>query len=372
MSVGFWDIGAGVGFLPILLQLLNEEQNRFIFFEIHASIPAGLVSRPQRVRQWAQDIREKDTEPDDVDPQEISSNNVIDEDFFKRAEPIRRRLGLNSLIGLVPSMVAGIDEDDQQPFWNHFAATDRRAVLASTYGLREYARQAKQPFESAVGIVALSSLLVSLVPEITFHEPDTGCLFDYNRSRDSLVQNIRKPFIEEHCMDLLPSRYRAPAEGFVRVLSQDLPKRIAEQRTSPSPLAVEPTIASAPATEEQAQHASANLESTEDTFAHLAEFLAEQEPSQTLEPIPLRRIPTRLNYLMPRADALRIAEELLARLRERREFRNSPDLAVTAVVELLGTFGIAKGEAREAIRETLVKTWPESKDNKFIQRLLEE
>lgn len=215
-TVGFWDIGSSAGFFPQVIRALNEAQDAFTFFDIVAPTPAGIISRPERVARWA---AERLGQP--LDATELA-DNIIDEDFVSRAEPIREEIGVKSLIGLVPSMIAG--PQGSGIYWNHFSVAfpARGVMLVSTYQLREFAARAGKPFEVAVGVVAMASLFLGISSRLEPHD-DTGCLFDYNGSRVSLVRNIRKPMIEASCMKRIPERYQAAAQAFVEVLSRFVP-----------------------------------------------------------------------------------------------------------------------------------------------------
>jgi hypothetical protein len=173
VRVGIWDLDTRVGGLPRIIEALNIAQPAFTFFEVQATIPAGLVSAPSRVVRWvarAATLSAKERE-------EVAENMIAD-DFYKHAETVRTDLGLDYLVGLTPQMVAG--EDDEEIFWNHFSAFQERLILASTYELAKFAREAGRPFEALVGGVVVAQLLVAIhYPEFGFHD-DRGCLFDYN------------------------------------------------------------------------------------------------------------------------------------------------------------------------------------------------
>ena len=211
VTVGFWDVGANIPYLTRFIDQLNAVQPRFAFFEVHAAIPAGLISRPERVKQWAISVGESEDLLADL------KNNLIDDDFFSRAEGVRKDLGINFIIGFAPSMVAGID--GKEVFWNHFASIDRRAALVSSYQMREFARKAERPLESGVALVALSALLIARNPGLEYHK-DTGCLFDRNEKRESLIADLRKPMIDERCLQRIRPIYRDAAQQFVKLLSK--------------------------------------------------------------------------------------------------------------------------------------------------------
>lgn len=214
VQVGIWDLAGRVGRLPQVIEVVNAAQPPFAFFEVHAAIPAGLVSRPERVAAWAQKRRRR---PLTRAERKELQNNVIDEDFFERAEVIRKDLGIAYLVGITPNMIAGADEDGVD--WNFFSSWDERLVLVSTFELREFARQAGRPFEACVAGIIVATLLVAMhFPDLSFHEEDRGCLFDYNEQRVTIVRCLKDPKIEPKCLKLIKLRYRSAAVAMVNVL----------------------------------------------------------------------------------------------------------------------------------------------------------
>jgi hypothetical protein len=157
VRVGLWDLGANLGRLPGLVAVLNRAQGALVFFETMAALPAGMVSRPERVRAWCRERRGQMRLPG-LEP------NVIAEDFYARADPVRRELGLDWLIGITPRRITG--EQDGRLLWNVLSARRRRLLLVSSHGLRERAALGGAPFERAVGERALAALLAALHPRL--------------------------------------------------------------------------------------------------------------------------------------------------------------------------------------------------------------
>lgn len=204
-TVGIWDLGTHAGFLPRLIEKLNLAQSAFTFFKVQAAIPAGMVSRPQRVAVWARENLGRQLTKDERDEIE---NNIISEDFFARAEQVRREVGVDYLIGVTPSMVAFTEDD--WTFWNYFSDSKRRTILASAYGVNEFSQKAGRPFEVAIAFIAIGQLLVELSTQLEFHE-DRGCLFDENKVRQNIVNSLKELRIETDCLQLVASPYRAAA-----------------------------------------------------------------------------------------------------------------------------------------------------------------
>ena len=213
LRVGIWDLDAQVGRLPQVIEVLNKAQGAFAIFEVEAAIPAGMISRPELVVAWA---RERlGTLPSKKERDEIESNMIAD-DFYRRAEVVRKDLDLHYLVGITPSMVAF--EEQGYVYWNYFATYDKRLVLASTYDLRKFARQADRPFEVAVGGLICSMLLVAVNPRLEYHRDNTGCMFDMNLDRESIVRSIREARIEERCLNQMIPKYRPVATALNEAL----------------------------------------------------------------------------------------------------------------------------------------------------------
>lgn len=209
-TVGLWDLSSQVGGLPQVIQHLNEAQPVLTFFEVQASITTGLISRPERVIEWAKERAE--LEPEDLEQIE---SNVIFEDFSQRAEKVRRDLGLDYLVGFTFGKIAFEKEDGI--YWNFFSSCEDRIVLVSIYDVYRYARKAKRPFEAAVAGMAVSQLL-ALINRLSYHPETRGCLFDFNEDRDSIVVAFRKPHIEPECLARIKPRYRGAAEALVTAI----------------------------------------------------------------------------------------------------------------------------------------------------------
>jgi hypothetical protein len=208
--VGIWDLGAYVGRLPQVIEAVNRAQNELVFYEALAAMPTGTVSQPSRVRAWSKALG---------GPRRLPGllANVIAEDFFKRAERVRRDLGLDYLAGLTAKMIA--DEDAEQVYYNLLAAARSRLILVSTCDLRKYAARAGRPFESAVVGLVVAEVLTLLHRRLEFH-PDRGCLFDYNEDRAGIVKVLKDPRIEDSCLQKIPLAHRPAAVALVEALRQ--------------------------------------------------------------------------------------------------------------------------------------------------------
>jgi hypothetical protein len=211
--VGIWSLEAWLAGLGGLIDALNKAQSTFVFYEVDAAVPAGLISRPERVAAW---FKEGTGRKPSRHIREHLEDNLIADDFFGLAENIRTDLMLDYIIGVTPSMVAGID--GTQLYWNYFSTFDRRTVLASSYQLHEFARDTGWPLEAFLGKIIVSQLLVAVMwPGLGFH-PDNSCLFDFEESRVSLKDKVKDPHIEPDCLKKMKPAYRPAARAFVDLL----------------------------------------------------------------------------------------------------------------------------------------------------------
>lgn len=219
-TVGIWDLAAQVGELPEVIETWNRIQTVFAFLEVQAGVPSGLISRPERVVAWAREKHKRVPKGALAD----LVHNLIYEDFAVRARPIRAHFGLDHLIGVAPAMVAF--EDGGDLYWNYFSMSEKGLVLVASYDLARLARKAGRPFAVAVAEIALSTLLVQIhdaaAPNgsetLEFHDEITGCLFDFNEDRDTIVKSLRRLLIEPACQQKIRPKYRAASLAMVAAL----------------------------------------------------------------------------------------------------------------------------------------------------------
>jgi len=214
LTIGIWDMGAWTGMLTDVLEKVNNGQDVFKFYEVKAAEPVGLISHPDQIVQWFKKKLGKNFKS--ANTKELK-NNLIANEFFPIGAKVMRDIGLDLLVGITPSMVAG--EDDGEIYWNHFTTDGMGTALVSSYQLREYSKEAKRPFESSLMILIFTQMLACHIPAIKYH-PDTGCLFDYDSSRTGIIDKIRAPYIESSCMKLIPKKYRAAVTIILSTISK--------------------------------------------------------------------------------------------------------------------------------------------------------
>jgi hypothetical protein len=217
-TVALWDIDARVGGLPRIIEALNRAQELFTFFELQAPLPAGIVSRPERIIAWVRKrLHQQDKRLSKKAREEIT-HNVIANDFFKHATAVYQRLGVKYLVGITQGMIAG-EEDDGSLYWNFFTDTDGARLLISSHDVRRYAKEAGRPFQVAIMMLVVAQVLLDVNAEAGLDvHPDTGCIFDENIHRDNVVISIRELKIEDRCLSLMDEKYREAAVKMMDVL----------------------------------------------------------------------------------------------------------------------------------------------------------
>ena len=224
-TFGIWDLGAWVGGLPDVIQVMNQAQERVMFFEVQSAIPSSIVSNKRRVIEWAEQQLKR---PQTAREKREQTDAVIDLDFFALAEPVRKDVGVHYLIGVTPDAIAG-EVDDEEGHVVHsdfYCSVDTKTSLVSTAGLREYAEQANRTFEFAVAFVIVSVVFSTLNTKIGYHE-NKNCLMDYNYDRSNITGRLAEPAICADCAKASRPKVLKTAQILLGQLSQyPRPKRL--------------------------------------------------------------------------------------------------------------------------------------------------
>lgn len=75
-----------------------------------------------------------------------------------------------------------------------------------------------RPHTSCPGGLICSMLLVAVNPKLDYHQKNTGCMFDMNLDRESIVRSIKEARIEERCLKLMLPKYRLVATALNEAL----------------------------------------------------------------------------------------------------------------------------------------------------------
>jgi hypothetical protein len=198
-TVGLLDLGAWVSELPRLLEALNNAQRRFVFVELQTPVPAGMVKSEMSLETWAEKLLGKQIEPS---ARAELQKNMLANEFMYFAGNVGMEHGLDVVIGMTPAMIAYEKEDG--PVWNYYSIGVGSTALISTYSLREYAHQAKRPYEAAIGMLVIGQLLALRNEHLDYHTETRGCVFDFNEQRGGLVQSLGSMRIDDSCLELIP------------------------------------------------------------------------------------------------------------------------------------------------------------------------
>ena len=196
-TVGLLDLGAWVSRLPKLLEVMNGAQRRIVFFELQTPVPAGLIKTKEPLVAWVEHHYGRPLTSEER--QEVTCNMLADE-FFFFAESVRQQYELGMLIGLTPAMIAFLGKNG--PEWNYFAGGRGKVSVVSTYDLREFSKEAKRPYEAAVGMLLVAQVFALRDDRLGYHEETRGCIFDFNEIRSSLTEGIRAMRIDDDCLSL--------------------------------------------------------------------------------------------------------------------------------------------------------------------------
>jgi hypothetical protein len=219
VSVGILDLGAWLSGLPVLLEVLNKAQAVFRFVEIQAPVPSGLLKASNVIELWAAQHLGRSLKKTEKAQLE---GNVISDDFFRVSEDIRKGLHIDFVVGVCAAKIACSQHDSVD--WNLFATHSDHSLLISVADLRGYAAKAKRPFEAALGSVVVSQLLVAIEPNLFYHD-DSGCLFDFNEDRKSIVRGLKLMMIEDSCLQQINEKYRTSVMSLVAAIrSMELSK----------------------------------------------------------------------------------------------------------------------------------------------------
>ncbi len=174
VQIGLWDFDANVGSLDEAARKLNAAQNYVEFQTLQLANPSGSV-RVTRNDKASLDAAK----------------------LFRQLEDAPERFNVDRIIVLTHHLI--VDDD----LSNLFATSNKAETLSvvSTADLRGYAEKAKRTYARAVFYLVLGEVISMDNPEMDYHAETRGCLMDYCKDRDDLVQGLRTPRIDEKCRE---------------------------------------------------------------------------------------------------------------------------------------------------------------------------
>src|SRR3954447_13481785 len=110
-TAGIWDLGAWVGGLPGVVEAMNKAQPELVIFEVQAAVPAGLVSQPDRIAQWAEERLARKLRRSERAEMQTA---IIDAELFPFAEQVRKDVGVDYLVALTSDSIAGELDDERE------------------------------------------------------------------------------------------------------------------------------------------------------------------------------------------------------------------------------------------------------------------
>ena len=223
--IGVLDIDVYAGFLFRILAAINKSQKMFAFFPVEATTPVGLTASGERTREIVAKHGGNGSDPN-------ISEDIFAPDVFAFVRRIAETPGIDVLVCLVRPMIMDLltlkDDDVDSIGWNYFSTYDDNMILASSYGLREYALQANRPFEAALAIVILGQVISQHVPpadpskekELGFHFQTRACVMDYCEQREDLAKVLRKPAICPDCLGKIAASARKPVLAMLKAIEE--------------------------------------------------------------------------------------------------------------------------------------------------------
>ena len=212
LSVGLWDLGAWLGsVLPRLIRRMNRAQDAFRFFEVRAPIPSGMIRPAEGIVEWLRSVTGLHSACQ-VHWTKRQRSIIVFEDFRILANSVRKDMGIDYLVGISPSMVAGVH--GSEAYWDYFSQSKGRLILASTYDLRDFSMRTHWPFEAYLAAVIVAELLRACSPGLYSHD-DCGCLFDFNEERTGFMATLEKLHIESKCLKKVNPRCRSAALALI-------------------------------------------------------------------------------------------------------------------------------------------------------------
>lgn len=200
--IGVMDISARAGLLFHVLERVNRRQHSFQFVSVDAAIPTNVGVMSERLIELAVGYGGDPTDPE----WSQVTQNVYAPEFYPWLEKIRTTVEADRLVGAVGPMLAFLEDDEFH--WNYFSLHHEQSVMVSTFGVRDYSRRAKRPFEACVATSLIGQVWQSLY-DVSYHEETIGCVFDHCANRDEIVQKFRKVEISPQALAMIPEEAHA-------------------------------------------------------------------------------------------------------------------------------------------------------------------
>ena len=218
IRVGLLDLGAWLSNLNELVNSYNKIQKDFLFYEIDTPLPTGLISRPERLIDWAHKLKWQFKKH----KKEELKKNIIANDYYKIVQEINAELKLDFIIGITPFMVARWIRKEKKikVQFNLFSTYSSNAILVSSYQLREFTKKTGFSFESFLTAIIFTQLLVAMFFPKLFYHDDNGCFFDHNEVRSNIINKVKNPIIEDECWENIPNNYHKAVKAILKLITK--------------------------------------------------------------------------------------------------------------------------------------------------------
>lgn len=215
-KIGILDISARAGLLFELLEIVSRRQHSFTFYPVETSVPMGIGTIGET---WWDDMRRAGVNA--PSEREDLRLNIAVQEYFPFLRLTREAVGVDIIAGLFEPMLAfsQMQSDRKEFHWNYFSLGEDDEVAISVHGLRDYAAAAGRPFEAAVALLTLAQIWSSLF-NVKFHKESRGCIFDFCRDRDDLVDVIREARLCPQSLTDIPQIERDDVEKCLQAIRE--------------------------------------------------------------------------------------------------------------------------------------------------------
>ena len=208
VRVALVDFDAKAGFLPDVIQQANQVQSYYHFQIAYLPLPGGVIRT--------------DFENGKAAPQLFVPRL---EGYLKDAP---QDLQVDKVCCLTRSLIA-LDEEDYNFFTNTLPGNEN-IFFVTSFGIRDYARQANVTFAKAMLYLCLAQLVQTDERwGIDCHDETVGCLFDYCENWDDLVVSLKHMRLDHaECRDKIKDEHQLSAID--ALLALDIPDKPSNSR----------------------------------------------------------------------------------------------------------------------------------------------
>lgn len=211
--VGVWDLEVNAGFLPDILNELNDCQSEFRFEMIDGSVPRSITFGGESTLDWARKMLGSQVKGSE----QSLRKNIVAGNLHTLSQSAIDDFGLDLVVLFTKWMIADIR--GARVIWNYFSVSESNSIIVSAADVREFAKNANRSFEVALASMMISQLVVELHPdEVGFHRECRGCMFDFSETRITLVETFEALEFEQECLETIPQPTRDAAERMANVL----------------------------------------------------------------------------------------------------------------------------------------------------------